>query len=89
MHNRFALMRVCMTSQVQPVHCVTVTMCLCAEGASEAGPSGGAPKLRVRITNAASGSVRLDTRFPLDFLPGLAAFVPQARDCVKACFRIS
>ena len=37
------------------------------------------PVLRVRITNAASGAVRLDTRFPLDFLPGLAAFVPQAR----------
>ena len=50
-----------------------------AEDASEEGPSGGAPKLRVRVTNAASGSVRLDTRFPLDFLPGLAACVPQAR----------
>ena len=44
------------------------------------------PKLRVRITNAASGSVRLDTRFPLDFLPGLAAFVPQARASNEVCF---
>ena len=56
-------------------------LCWREDGASEAGPSDGAPKLRVRITNAASGSVRLDTRFPLDFLPGLAAFVPQARAC--------
>ncbi|KAK9837011.1 hypothetical protein WJX81_006814 [Elliptochloris bilobata] len=45
----------------------------------EAGTSGGPPVLRVRITNATSGAVRLDTRFPLDFLPGLAAFVPQVR----------
>lgn len=61
--------------------CLLDALRRCAEGASEAGRSGGAPKLRVRITNAASGSVRLDTRFPLDFLPGLAAFVPQARAC--------
>jgi hypothetical protein len=46
---------------------------------ADASAAGGPPALRVRITNAASGAVRLDTRFPLDFLPGLAAFVPQAR----------
>jgi len=46
---------------------------------ADASAGGGPPVLRVRITNAASGAVRLDTRFPLDFLPGLAAFVPQAR----------
>ena len=40
--------------------------------------------LRVRITNAASGAVRLDSRFPLDFLPGLAAFVPQVRNAAAA-----
>ena len=68
---------------------MTWPLCLCAEGAPEAGPSGGAPKLRVRITNAASGSVRLDTRFPLDFLPGLAAFVPQARPQIDIYFHVS
>ncbi len=57
--------------------CHISSLCRRPDDAPRAGPSGGAPKLRVRITNAASGSVRLDTRFLLDFLPGLAAFVPQ------------
>ncbi len=48
-----------------------------AEPAASGGDRGAAQWLRVRVTDARGGGVKLESRFPAGFLGGVAALIPQ------------